>query len=298
LARVDFSRFDDSIVLHFEVKGSQINAYTLASALVAIADAAKNANYSINNGVEIEVVVETLSSGSFRAILRAIFSSAKKNLFSTTAAYNLILGVIGAYIYEHTLQEDTAPIIQINSEEVLIRSGEREILVPRKMYDAKVKAAKNPQFVNAVNRAILAISLDEKIDGIAITKSLDVPFQDLLIQRSALLRVTSEPEALPDTRQVRETIEVQILKAILEPSKRKWEFIWRGIKISAPINDNDFFVNFTNHDISIAPGDVLSVTIIIHQKRDVSTGIYTNNGYEIEEVHRHIPRIRQFSMPE
>ena len=66
---VNIAAFDDAVVLHFETENHRINAYTLASTLVALADAAKSANASVNPGFDIEVVVEALGPGSFRAKL-------------------------------------------------------------------------------------------------------------------------------------------------------------------------------------------------------------------------------------
>ena len=39
----DVSKFEDSVVLYFDTSNTRINAYTLASTLVSIADAAKAA---------------------------------------------------------------------------------------------------------------------------------------------------------------------------------------------------------------------------------------------------------------
>jgi hypothetical protein len=47
----------DAFVIHFDTEGERINAYTLASALVGIADAAKAANASLNLGYDVEIVV-------------------------------------------------------------------------------------------------------------------------------------------------------------------------------------------------------------------------------------------------
>lgn len=102
-----------------------------------------------------------------------------------------------------------------------------------------------------------------------------------------------KPIELPNVRVVPEIVNLQILKAILERSKRKWEFMWRGFKISAPITDELFYINFFAHDITIAPGDVLHVTLHVFQELDQRTGVYKNVRYEVVQVHGHIPRIRQ-----
>ena len=57
-----------------------------------------------------------------------------------------------------------------------------------------------------------------------------------------------------------------------------------------------FYVEFFAHEITIAPGDTLEVTLAIKQSRDPNTGIFTNIGYEVVEVHGHVPRIRQMPL--
>src|SRR4051812_43031408 len=96
---VRVSQLNDAFVIHFESERERINAYTLASTLVSIADAAKAANATLNFGYDIEVVVEAVGPGSFRATLRAIYKTAK-NLFSDQRIQAIIFGIISSYIYD------------------------------------------------------------------------------------------------------------------------------------------------------------------------------------------------------
>lgn len=106
------------------------------------------------------------------------------------------------------------------------------------------------------------------------------------------------PIDTPANRIVPELVDLQIVKAILERSKRKWEFMWRGIKISAPVTDEKFYIDFFAHDITIAPGDILQVTLHVYQTKDPATGIYRNTGYEVAQVHSHTPRPKQLRLPD
>jgi len=98
-------------------------------------------------------------------------------------------------------------------------------------------------------------------------------------------------------RVIEEACDLQIVKAILERSNRKWEFMWRGVRISAPVLDAKFYTDFFAHNITIAPGDELQVMLAITQERDDRTGIYTNVDYKVIEVFKHIQRVRQTSIP-
>ena len=46
---LDIGKFESSIVLHFDIEDARINAYTVASTRVALADAAKAANASVDS---------------------------------------------------------------------------------------------------------------------------------------------------------------------------------------------------------------------------------------------------------
>ena len=112
---VNIRSFENSIVLHFDTEDTRINAYTLASTLVALADAAKAVNASINPGCDVEIVVEALGPGSFRALIRAIYTSSK-NLFANQVVAALVLGVLGNYIYDRTLKADENLTVEVKTD--------------------------------------------------------------------------------------------------------------------------------------------------------------------------------------
>lgn len=292
MAVVDISRFEDSVVIHFNTDDKRINAYTLASTLVSLADAAKAANATLNSGCEIEVVVEALGPGSFRALIRTIYTTSR-NLLSNQLVFGLIIGVLGNYIYERTLSLDNKVIVEVKTDEVIIQRGQDRVIVPRQVYDATRKAEKNPQFVKAMTKTFEAVAADEAVNSLGLVESMDSPPPPIPIPRATLQSLAIEIPQDPDARVITESAELQIVKAILDKSKRKWEFMWRGIKISAPVVHEQFYVQFYAHNITIAPGDTLKVSLAIKQTRDPDTGIYSNIGYEVVEVHDHLPRIKQ-----
>lgn len=289
---VEIARFESSVVIHFDTEDKRINAYTLASTLVALADAARAANSTLNAGCEIEVVVEALGPGSFRAKIRAIYT-ASRSLFANQIIVGVVIGVLGNYIYERTLSLDNMITVEVKTDEVVIQRGQDRVVVPRNVYEATRKAEKNPQFVGAMTKAFEAVAADDRIKSIGLVEAMDSPAPAIPIPRATLQSLAVRTPDAPDARVVLERAELQIIKAILEKSKRKWEFMWRGIKISAPVAHEQFYVSFFAHNITIAPGDTLQVTLAIKQTRDPDTGIYSNISYEIVEVHDHIPRIKQ-----
>ncbi len=289
---VEIAQFENTVVIHFDTDDTRINAYTLASALTALADAAKAANASLNPGSEIEIVVEAIGPGSFRAQIRALYS-ASNNLFSNQLVAGVVIGVIGNYIYERTLAVDDQVVVEIKTDEVIVKRGDDRLVVPRQVYDATRQVEKNPQFVKSMNKTFEAVSSDEKVNSIGLVSSMRAPPPPIPIPRATLTLLAATGTEDPDSRVITEEAELQIVRAILKKSNRRWEFVWRGVTIAAPVVHEAFYKDFFARRITIAPGDTLQVTLAIRQSKDPETGIYTNVAYEVVEVHQHVARAQQ-----
>jgi len=297
---VKISRTDADVVIHFETRAERINAYTLASALVGIADAAKAANGGINVGYDIEIVVEAIGAGSFRAQLRAIYTKSL-NLFSSEPVRAIVFGIVSTFLYERYFATKEPIKVTVNTDEVVIEHEKEKVIIPRQVYDATRNAEKNPQFVRAMNKTVSSIAQDEKVIGVGFVHDVKGPVPEILIPHVALEKIRDEMVLTPEdppTRVIEENCDLQIVKAILDRSARKWEFIWRGVKISAPILSDRFFEEFYAHDITIAPGDELSVKLAMKQERDPRIGVYTNVGYEVIEVYHHVRHMKQMRLEE
>lgn len=288
----DLRQFEETFVIHFGSDLKRINAYTLASTLVSLADAAKEANFIINPGYNVEVVVEALGPGSFKAKIRTIYSGIQ-NLFSNQNLKAIALGVISAYIYQQTLMPDMNINITVDDETVIIEQADRQIIIPKTVHEALKQVEKSTKFKQDMGKAFEAVERDEDIKYVGISKEFIDDEPKIVINRDKFPLIVSTEEGQGDTREIIEHADLQILRAILERSKRRWEFAWRGVKIPAPVLDQKFYDDFFAHKITIAPGDALNVVMKIHQVRDPDIGIFTNERYEIVEVLNHIPRLKQ-----
>lgn len=285
--------FENDFVIYFGGKLKLINAYTLASSLVSIADTVKAANSIINPGYEVEVVVEAFGEGSFKAKVRAIYTGIASDVFSANNLKAIAFSVVASYVYQHTLAPDQVFNIIVNTDEVIMEQGENRVIVPREVHDYVKEVEKSEKFIKSLGKAFEALERDKDIESLGFISKIDdeTPIISVPRQRFTLL---SSPSTLEDNqRSVYEVADLYILRAILERGNRKWEFVWRGIKISAPVFDEKFYDDFFAHRITIAPGDSIEVKLKIYQTRDDDTGIYTNSRYEVIEVLRHVPRLKQ-----
>jgi len=289
---VNIREFEEEFVLHFGGERKKINAYTLASSLVSLADAIKEANSIINPGYEVEVLVEAFGEGSFRAKVKTAYKGLK-NLFNSNRLEAIAVGIITSFIYQHTLAPDTDVKVIVDDTQVIIQQGDKQIIVPKTVYEAQKEVEKSEKFRKSVSKTFEAVEKDKNVTSFGFTKDINDKEPDILIPRKSFSLLSKPIEIDEPQREIQEVADLQIKRAILERTKRKWEFIWRGIKISAPVLCENFYNDFFAHKITVAPGDSLEAVLKIYQSRDEDTGIYTNSRYEVAVVHKHIPRNMQ-----
>ena len=82
----------DQVVIHFGGAITSVDAYTFANALIAFADTARAVNDVINPGQAIEIRLDAVGPGSFRAIVRRI----QKGLggFFSRGAQDVFWGIV------------------------------------------------------------------------------------------------------------------------------------------------------------------------------------------------------------
>lgn len=289
---VEVPRETDRFVLHFETVRHEINAYALASSLVGLANAIKEANSIVNPGYSVEVVVERLEDGSFRATVKTIVKKAR-DIFAHEASKAIIYGLIATWIYDQTLGAEKEPTIIINDGSVEIRSGNKIIIVPREVYEAKKAVERSERFQSSMSQVFSGALQDPDVTGLKLTPPGKWP-QLPSVPREHF-NIFVDRFAGDDANSVTEDATLEISRAILSRGRRKWEFYWRGIKISAPVLDSHFYDSFFAHEIKIAPGDMLNVLLKIYRKIDPDSGIMINTKYEVIEVLKHVPRGSQAS---
>lgn len=292
MATLEIRREVDRFVLYFETPRREISAYALATSLVGLADAVREANAIVNPGYVVEVVVEALADGSFKATVRTIFTKAK-NLFSHQAVQAVILGIVSAHIYEKAIKDEVPPKITVSETLVTIEIGKDKIIVPRDVYEAKKQVERSERFNAAIGRVFDGAASDPDVKGLAIAEDPGRGRPPLVVPRENFALLQTLQTLDESTREIVEITQVEISRAILERGTRRWEFYWRGVKIAAPILDERFFDRFFAHEVTIAPGDALEVALRVVQERKPDSGIYVNVRYEIVEVYQHVPRLKQ-----
>ena len=292
----------DEVVFHFGGRPNEVDAYTFANSLLAFSEAIREINRQINPDSKLEITIEGIGEGSFRAKLRTtttFLSSLLQSTASKELARNLLLPLFVAFVYGKYLADDTKIIITDDS--YIVQRGHDRIILPKAVYDKK-REIRDPSVIDRnIAKGFEVLNEDPSVSDFGITKRLDdkrplasIPRDDFGILSRAGGIVTSELDARERYEEKPERLIV--LRAILARSTRKWQFVWNGIKISAPIIDESFYDALARHEYEFGQGDILDVMLRIHQKRDDDTGVYINTGfYEVITVYGRSPGPRQGS---
>ncbi len=92
-------------------------------------------------------------------------------------------------------------------------------------------------------------------------------------------------------RKLTEAATVNIVRVSFEENL-KWDFYYRGIKISAKIADPKFY-ELIDKGEAFARGDILEVELQISQKFDESVNTYVTRSYQVNKIVRHLSRNEQ-----
>lgn len=285
------SKDRDGFVIYFGGKPNEVDTYTFANALVAFSDAFREINAQVNPGYALELRLEAVAEGSFKAKLKEIPKSLKGAL--KFGAQNLILPIFVSYLYGEVINPDKT-IVTVNDDEVVIQKGHDRIIVPRGAYD-RAKALPNKGAVAAhLARAISAVDDDKNVSSLGVYKDFDTDKPPaILIERADFADVRAVASRVGGrTRTVSERATITILKAVMAKSQRKWEFVWNGVKISAAIGDPVFLADLLARKYLIGSGDGLEVTLEIEQEWDDTANVWLNTGYRVAHVENYVEGVK------
>lgn len=282
-------RDKDGFVVYFGGQPNEVDTYTFANALVALSDAFQEINNQVNPGYSLELRLEAVGEGSFKARIREIPKTLKSAL--KFADNRIIWPIVVAWLYTHVIDPEKT-VITVKTDEVVIEKGSDRVVVPREAYN-QAKALPRERVGRHVARAIEAVEADANVTSLGIYKGMhggEPPA--ILIPRDefAIVRNNAEGEG-DDDRKRTQTVDavLGIIKAVFARGDRKWDFVWNGVKIGATIGDPVFVADVMARRYRIGAGDSIDATMEIEQEYDQAAGVWLNAGYRIAHVKKFIP---------
>ncbi len=282
----------DEFKIKFDGQLHQLDANTLISSLINISTILQEVNSELNKDEKIEIKVKALSEGSFDVHLLVGFLPVAACLFNRDNAQlgaNLI-DILRALLElkKHLLGRKPKNIVEKEGDSLEITNESGNVLIVK---NATFNIYEHNQPIqDAISNTFETLDNDPYIEGFellnnkeeVIFKSERKEFEELAIKSVAVEE---------DRKTVIETATISIFKLVFQ-DRYKWEFYYKGNKISASINDDSFFTQIDKGE-SFAKGDKLIVEMQVNLIFDKTVNTWINHSYEINKVIKHIPRDKQ-----
>lgn len=280
--------------VRFGGKLSEVNVNTLLRSLASISTVIDEVSNEIGEGQKLEVKIKALDRGSFLIHIGLIPAEIVDLVRQADwrLASEVIASLVGILTIRKLLKGKKPKKVEEQEDTVIVEteSGNTFKIDKRtfNIYNSNVRISE------AVSDNFDALLSNSSIEGF----SIEGPEENVLFESSrdefdimSAKGVTELPEE--NVKILTQSATLHIRKLVWEKA-RKWDFVFRGIKISAFIKDDGFFRQIDKGE-KFAKGDSLEVELEIRQVFDESVNAFFNDSYTITKVLKHIPRPPQGS---
>jgi len=269
------------LTVKYEGKLEGIDATVLLPSLLGFVELIQETTREIYPKNKIDVIIKSTGKGSFLVDLNLTLDVLQKiaSLFKDQISIDKIIEVSFALILLKQFLKGRVPDkIEENEDKVTIYLNNSRITIIK---DAYVIAKTNARVDKAIAKMVEPILEDEKIEEVELWKERkpvvkvtkrEIPY---LTETNPLL--TEEKRIIRYPKQT-----VYPIKVVFVPG-RKWEFMWKGEKISAFIKDETFYKRL--EEFSFKEGTKMIVDLEIEQVFDHDLQDYVNREYFITKVY-------------
>lgn len=287
----------NEFTLKFDGKLNEVDAATLGSSLLNVTTIIQEVNADLNTGQKLEIKVKGTAPGSFLVHLGLDPSQVAplmeqltpENLKIAAAGVGLVITTVaGVFKIRKVLKGKAPKEVSEKGDEVHLKDSDgNTLIIDKRTYQVYVN---NPKVNESLTKTFKTLDSDPSITGFEILDKKERPLVEIPREEFSQLTIGSGLP-LPERQSITEKTKLHIIKLSFEKGF-KWELLYRGFKISASIEDDDFYAKIDRGE-SFSKGDVLDVELEIDQVFDPSINAYENKGYKVKRVVEHIPRAKQ-----
>ncbi len=279
--------------IKFDGQQHQVDANVLISSLIHTTTIVQEVNRYLNSGKKIEIKVKALEKGSFLCHIELIETAldslknllTKDNIEVGSAIVGTLVGLIelkkflkGKKPTKVQLEGDTTRIVNKDGNVFIIENATFNI------YE------NSPVVKDALAQNFDALNNDPAITGYEIIDKNEKPL--VRVSKDEFTDLSQKSEEIEEgERKLIEAATVNVVRVSFEESL-KWDFYYRGIKISAKISDPKFY-ELIDKGEAFAKGDILEVELQISQKFDESVNTFVTKSYQVNKIIRHLSRNEQ-----
>lgn len=285
------------LFIKYGVKPSEIDARVLIQSLSSFTDIIEEINKEISKGQKINIRVKATKPGSFILQLTLIAGEIVDFIqgIDIKDISVIIQTMLNVFLLRKHLKGKEPSSVNEEGENVTIENNSGgKITVSKKglsIYNSNV-------IINdALNNNFETLKSDSNINSLEIRSSSSSKPVKLNRDEFETMSIRSIEES-PD-KNMKEIVEVAVLNIvkIVWDKKRKWEFLYRGNKITAQISDITFWNEVVEGDESFHHGDYFEAVLQITQVYDEIAKSYRNISYNIIKINDHIKRSKQGRFP-
>ena len=284
---------DTDFKIKFDGEKHQIDANLLVNNLIHTTSIIQEINRNFDSGKKIDIQIKALEKGSFLIHIDLI-ESAFDNLKNLLTKDNIELAgsVIGAFVglieLKKFLKGKEEKSIEKSGNKVKITNQDGQVLYVENFVQNIYN--NNTIVKDALSQSFETLENDNSITGYEITDRNNKTLVRVDREEFEYISVKSE-ELLEGEKNIVVAGRLNIIRISFD-DKLKSDFYFKGNKISAKINDVDFYKRVDKGE-SFAKGDVLEVELEIKQVFETSVNTFVNKSYKIKRIINHILRNEQ-----
>jgi hypothetical protein len=284
---------DTDFKIKFDGEKHQIDANLLVNNLIHTTSIIQEINRNLDSGKKIDIQIKALEKGSFLIHIDLI-ESALDNLKNLLTRDNIQLAgsVIGIFVglieLKKFLKGKEEKTIENSGNKVIITNQEGQVLYVENFVQNIYN--NNTIVKDALSQSFETLENDNSITGYEITDRNNKTLVRVDREEFEYISVKSE-ELLEGEKNIVVAGRLNIIRISFD-DKLKSDFYFKGNKISAKINDVDFYKRVDKGE-SFAKGDVLEVELEIKQVFETSVNTFVNKSYKIKRIINHILRNEQ-----
>jgi hypothetical protein len=283
--------------IKFDGQQHQVDANVLINSLIHTTNIVQEVNRCINSDKKIELKVKALEKGSFLCHIELVETSIDvlKNIFTKEGLDvdgTIISTVVALIEIKRFLGGSKPKKIEKNEGKTTITNTKGDVFI---IENATFNIYENNNLIrDAMCQNFDVLNNDPSITGFEITDKNEKPLVSIQKNEFDMLATKSE-DIGTDERNITEAATLNIVRLSFEENL-KWDFYYKGIKISAKITDPDFYILINKGEKSFTKGDVMQVELKINQKFDSSVNTFITKSYEVTKIYKHLLRHQQHEL--
>ncbi len=284
---------DTDFKIKFDGEKHQIDANLLVNNLIHTTSIIQEINRNLDSGKKIDIQIKALEKGSFLIhidLIESTFDSLKNLL--TTENIELAGSVIGTFVglieLKKFLKGKDAKSEEKSGNKLKITNESGQVIYVENFVQ---NIYNNNTIVNdALSQSFETLENDNSITGYEITDRNNNTLVRVDRNEFEYISVKSE-ELLEGEKNITVAARLNIVRISFD-DKLKSDFYFKGNKISAKINDIEFYKRVDKGE-SFAKGDVLEVELEVKQIFESSVNTFINKSYKIRRIINHEKREEQ-----